>query len=196
MCFGKPMTSEEHLKPLYIEYGSLNVDDSYLPTYIPENLPHHIDSVYLLKYFDITHETPILGFVYESSYEKIIVYTSEEAELFSEENNLSSEEDPFASSEEDPFASEEESLASEQHSFDDSPLSDQDIFFEGSSFEEQLIVPLSLEKIEQPVVKDTFYDDPLSNDPFYDSFYENTYVDDSYSDDPLSDEEDPSDSHQ
>ena len=68
---------------------------------IPQSIHHHVDSVFLLKYFDINHEEAIFGFVYESSYEVIIVYTSNEAQEYLEYEEMM--DDPFV---EDPFSEE------------------------------------------------------------------------------------------
>ena len=93
MCFPNKETSQDELEPLYQEDGSVNVDESYVTSVIPETIHHNIDSVYLLKYFDLSHEHAIFGFVYESGYELIIVYTSDEAQEYCEiEEEL---EDPF-----------------------------------------------------------------------------------------------------
>ena len=99
MCFPKGVDDRHHVKPQYDDDGSLIYDESYVKSVIPSNVPHHIDSVNLAKFFKIDHDNPIFGFVYESSYEVLIVYTSDEAEKLDlpiyEEESLEPE-DPFA----------------------------------------------------------------------------------------------------
>ena len=94
MCFPKSQPEGEELSPLFLEDGSLNVDESYIQAVIPESVHQHIDSVYLN--FDV--DEGILAFVYESGYEIIIVYTSPEAEEFCEGLKICEEdekENPF-----------------------------------------------------------------------------------------------------
>ena len=105
MCFPTGSTCkspEEKLEPHFLPDGTLNADISFSSVVIPEGIPEHIDNPFLEC--DLNSETAILGFIYESGYETIIVYTSEEAEQFC---------DPFQDdiSEEDPFADTEESFS-------------------------------------------------------------------------------------
>ena len=77
MCLPNSAPTEDELVPLYDEDGSLHTDESFNPTIIiPEGMHEHVDSVYLN--FDL--DDGILGFVYESGYEVIVIYTSPEAE--------------------------------------------------------------------------------------------------------------------
>ena len=76
MCCPKFHQSREELIPLHKEDGSLNVDESLVPAVIPESVGQHQDNLYL----NIELEDSILGFICESGYEVIIIYTSSEAE--------------------------------------------------------------------------------------------------------------------
>ena len=95
MCFGVLNKSEDDIDPVYLADGSLNVDDDSL--FIPEDIPHHIDNVFLNT--DINHEDEILGFIYEAGNDVAIVYTSPEAEAYCDpfQDDIS-ESDPFADS--------------------------------------------------------------------------------------------------
>ena len=99
MCLHTPgNNTDDELKPFFQPDGSINEsDDSVI---IPEGVHHHVDNVLLNT--DIYSEDGILGFVYESGNEEIIVYTSDEAEELCnnfEDEDEDSEPNPFSDSE-------------------------------------------------------------------------------------------------
>ena len=164
----------KEVQPEFRDDGSINTDDSYNPTIIPDSILHHIDSVYLSHLFDIEHDNAIYSFVYESGYEILVVYTSDEAEELCE--NLNTEDDPFADS----------------SSYSENPFNE-DTFHEGT---EQLAefnpVQVNNDQLEldYPCEKPTLnLDEALNEDPFdEEAFYYYSYCDESFSEDSISEE--------
>ena len=106
MCIPKKQTQEDtELKPLYQQDGTLNVDNT--GPIIPEGVLEHVDSI--SENFNV--EDGILGFMYESGNEILIVYSSLEAEEYCEQED---EDNPFVSDSE-----EEENLFSGNLDHDD-----------------------------------------------------------------------------
>ena len=150
MCF--PRHCEEALSPLYKEDGELNIDQSYAPNIIPPDVHQHADSLFLNS--DINSEDSIFGFIYQSSYEVLVVYTSDEAEELCEiHQELVTGEIPF----EDPFADEP---------FIDDYFEEQDLTFEEFQLEDLIAKGRELESER---VEDTFeeysFEDPFEDYP-------------------------------
>ena len=75
MCFANLRASESTLEPLYNPDGEIIEQQTEI--YVPDEIHEHVDSVFLNR--DL--ENGILGFMYETSYAVIVVWTSEEAQL-------------------------------------------------------------------------------------------------------------------
>ena len=75
MCFAKRLPYRSDLKPMYEDDGTVN--DEIIPNVvqIPEGIVEHIDNPFL----NIDLEEGILAFIYESRYNILIVWTSDEA---------------------------------------------------------------------------------------------------------------------
>ena len=178
MCFAKKRFSGP-VHPHFLEDGSIDVDDSYKPCVIPNDILHHIDSVHLLKYFDIEHKDAIYGFVYESGYEIIIVYTSDEAEQLYE--NLTTEDDPF-----DNDSSDSVSSVAKEGLLNQSTIFEQDFADRNSAqliSDEQLNVENSTSTAEASLD----FEEPLYKDSLYEQCYYYQDSDESYSDCSVSD---------
>ena len=89
MCVPKCQPKGEKLSPLFLKDVTINVDDSYKEAVIPESVLHHTDRVYL----NFSVQDGILAFVYESSFEILIVYTSSEAKEICKGLNTNEEEE-------------------------------------------------------------------------------------------------------
>ena len=145
MCFPKFQGDENKLSPLYNEDGELNTDESYLPVHIPPGLQQHSDNLFLNS--DINLEYSILGFVYESSYEVLIVYTSDEAEELCEE------------------------IITGQNTFKDNQIQeDQSSFdpFADDSFDEVILDKFNFEEGELKKPVEDLFDEYYVEDPFED----------------------------
>ena len=100
MCFATTCHSKKKkILPHYLDDGSVNVDNSYSPVTIPEDVLNHSDHPFI--HMDIANG--LLGFVYESGYKIVFVYLTEEEPSPFEQDIESSDEDdnPFAYSQSD-----------------------------------------------------------------------------------------------
>ena len=106
---------EETFSPPFLTDGSVNAENSYVSVVIPDDLLKHNDNPFIET--DINSENAILGFIYESGYETIVVYTSEEAEKYC---------DPF---DDEPFSNIENLLESEVENLLESEIENPFQFF-------------------------------------------------------------------
>ena len=79
MCFPKSTERDKDIVPIFDEEGAIN-EPSNNELYIPEGIHEHIDSIYI----NFDFEDGILAFVYESSEGQFVIWTSQEAEAFSQ----------------------------------------------------------------------------------------------------------------
>ena len=74
MCFAQ-CAKEDSLTPLFDQDGALIEPQPEVITSLPDSLPEHVDDVSLNR--DV--ECGIIAFIYETSHQYIVVWTSKEA---------------------------------------------------------------------------------------------------------------------